>query len=135
MRQKSRYLQHMMPLVFLLVPFLVIQPATSQGMKGAPEPVSLGPPPLIEGKSDDERWQRFLAIQKRLIGMSYADVIKQLGAGHADKPHLNLSYQLVEVVEPKSPLPPQKSAGIFVYIKLQKDIVQSFTVQGVGWSR
>lgn len=115
-----------------LMLLLLFSPANGQGLKGAPEPVRLGQsPPLIKGKSDEERWQKFLAIQKELIGMSYEDVVRRLGPCYSDKKKMCIQYELTET---KTPSAPGKLASLNILIKLNNNRVDSFTVQAVHWS-
>jgi len=135
MRQ-TNYSLYVLPLFLLSALLLVVLPANSQGMKGVPAPLNshqlFDPPPLIEGKSDNERWQKFLAIEKELLGMSYESVVERLAPCHSDKEKLKIQYQLTET---KMPSAPGKLAHTDILIKLDNNNkVYSFSVEAVHWS-
>jgi len=101
-------------------------------MNGVAESVRLGQPaPLIDGKSDNERWQKFLSVQKDLIGMSYDDVVKRLGPCYSDKKKRYIQYQLTET---RMPSTPGKLSHIDILISLENNRVDSFAVEAVHWS-
>src|SRR5579883_1246762 len=74
---------------FSIMAFYVVHSgiAYGQGLKGAPEGCGRSasqPPPLITGKSDKERWDKFCSVQPKLIGMKFAEVQNVLGYGKTD---------------------------------------------------
>lgn len=107
---------------------LSLSSANSQGLKGAPEFVRNGQPsPMMEGTNDEQRWQKFFAVQENLIGMSYKDVVNKLGSGLTDKNNSYLSYQLTD----EKPGAPSKPIYLELQIEFSQAKVQKFTVRGV----
>ena len=91
---------------------------------------ALRPPPLIEGRSDADRWAKFSAIQNRLIGMKYADIVKAFGQGKTNNQHSYLEY---EITESQRPAEPGRIASTIVSIDLSHNAAESFRVEAIRW--
>lgn len=106
--------------------------AISQGLKGAPtcNRSASQPPPLIDGKTDKERWSKFLSIQPSLIGMKIEEVEKALGYGKTNAAKSELRY---EITESKYPSTPGTLANIDLSINFERGKVRSFKVEAVRW--
>jgi len=106
--------------------------ANSQGLKGAPTcgRSASQPPPLIDGKTDKQRWSKFLSVQPSLIGMRFAEVEKALGYGKTNAAKSVLNYQ---ITESKSPSTPGTLANIDLSIDFLRGKVQSYKVVAVYW--
>ena len=63
-------------LIFLSTPGLVL----AQGLKGSPKSCNRSASQLayVSGNSDKERWQKFISVQPKLIGMTFDEVDKAL---------------------------------------------------------
>lgn len=121
----------MRTLLLILLAFSLIGPAAAQGLKGAPScPRSFyQPAPLIEGKSDQDRWAKFSAILPKLIGMKLEQLENALGAGKrtaADE----IQY---EIIESRYPSTPGTLATIELLLHFEKGTVHSYRVQAVHW--
>ena len=119
--------------LFVAVVFFFAVSVHAQGLKGAPEGCGRSasqPPPLIDGKSDQERWSKFFAIQPRLIVMKLDTVEKALGYGKASPAKSDLHY---EITESKGPSRKGALANIELSINFKKGIVESYKVEGVYW--
>lgn len=107
--------------------------AESQGLKGAPTGCGRSasqPPPLIEGKSDGQRWAKFLSIQPSLIGMKFEKVERALGYGKTNAAKSELRY---EITKSKYPSTPGTLANIDLSINFEHGEVRSYKVEAVFW--
>jgi len=133
-------------LALLLLGTGVFATVHAQGLIGAPNCPRGGsePAPLIQGKSDSERWSKFRKIQPSLIGMTYDQVVKALGKGKAfiksneftlqprtEQDRSCLLYQIAETKVPSKASP----APIELTIVFKKDFVQSYLVEAVYKAR
>jgi len=113
----------------------------AQGLIGAPScPRSASQPvPLIQGKSDSERWSTFQAIQPSLIGMTYEQVVKAFGQG---KPFIksdeftlkprtkrDSSCLLYQIAETKIPGKSGGTAPVELTVVFKENVVQSYLVE------
>lgn len=99
------------------------------------------PAPMIQGKSDSERWSNFQKIEPSLIGMTYEQVVSALGKGKAfiksDEFTLNprtgqdRSCLLYKIAAKKIPGKSVKMAPIELTIVFKNDFVQSYLVEAV----
>lgn len=124
----------MIRILIALLTIIAFSPcAESQGLKGAPTGCGRSasqPPPLIGGKTDKERWSKFLSIQPSLIGMKLEEVEKALGYGKTNAAKSVLSYQ---ITESKYPSTPGTLANIDLSIDFLRGKVQSYKVEAVRW--
>jgi hypothetical protein len=110
------------------------------GDTGCPHDTSQ-PAPMIQGKSDSERWSNFQKIEPSLIGMTYEQVVSALGKGKAfiksDEFTLNprtgqdKSCLLYKIASKKIPGKSGKMAPIELTIVFKNDFVQSYLVEAV----
>ncbi|MBA3857504.1 MAG: hypothetical protein C0507_11405 [Cyanobacteria bacterium PR.3.49] len=114
----------------------------AQGLIGDTScPRASEPVPLIQGKSDLERWSNFQTIQPSLIGMSYNQVIKALGQGRgfikSDEFTLTLRTErdrdclLYQIARTKIPGKTGSMAPIELTIVFKKNLVQSYLIEAV----
>lgn len=118
--------------LMILLALCVCCSAHAQGLSGSPscQRSVFDPPPLIAGKTDRERWDKFLAIQPSFIGMKFDAVEKLLGDGKADAAKSSLRYQLVESKQPRTP---GTLATIELLVKFDKGTVTGYHVEAVYW--
>lgn len=105
----------------------------AQGLQGAPGCIrsQFQPPPLIAGKSDQERWNKFCSIQPKLIGMKFTDVQKALGDGKSCSDKKELRYEITQYKEPSTR---GHLAGVGLTIIFEKaGAVQSYKVDAEHW--
>jgi hypothetical protein len=118
--------------LIILLTLCVCHAALAQGLSGSPSSQrnAFDPPPLIAGKTDRERWDKFLAIQPSLIGMKFGAVEKVLGHGKTDAARSSLRYQLVESKQPKTS---GTLATIELLVKFDKGSATGYHVEAVYW--
>lgn len=108
------------------------QPVNAQGLKGQATGIRdlSQPPPLLSGKSDNERWNLFLNQQRQLIGMGKEQVIKIFGPGADYRIKDKLHYKLTD-----DNLPSKK--GSLAYLELtitfKNKLANSYSVTAVYW--
>lgn len=106
-----------------------------QGIKGAVNVhcfrSASQPPPLIDGKTDKERWQKFVSVQPSLIGMTFDKVEKALGDGKSNDEHSFLSYA---ITRNDGPHKPGDLAFIECTLMFEKGVVESYRVDPVRWN-
>lgn len=95
------------------------------GMRGLAQP-----PAAMVGKSDEERWQLFLRTQRRLLGMSRAEVVKLYGPGSAYLKRAELCFKLTEEARTSKK---GDVAYLELTLKFRDNKVCSYCVEAVYW--
>ena len=108
------------------------QMAHAQGLKGVPSCIRhlTQNPPLLQGATDEQRWNTFVKSQRLLIGMNRIDLVRLFGSGAASATGKEITFKLTDE---KLPSTKGHVAYLELTIKFADEKVSGYCVEAVYW--